>query len=144
MQHNKNYVITKSGRSCEWERDIRLQIIHVDMNKYVLQAMQEALARLVPDAQLHSFLSIDLALAFAKAHGCDVLLTEIELWRETLGGIRLAKAVQELYPQADVLFVTVFDAREVEREISALRVSGFLPKPWSPEELEAAFQNLIR
>ena len=28
------------------------------------------------------------------------------------------------------------------RELSGLRVSGFLPKPWMSEELAVAFQNL--
>ena len=76
-----------------WGRGMK--IIHVDTNKHALQIMQEDLSRIVPEAELYSFDGPDPALAFAGAEGCDVLLTEIELWSEPFGGIRLAKAVRK-------------------------------------------------
>ena len=68
-----------------------MKIIHVDMNKQALQVMQGQLLQIVPEAELHCFNHPDRALAFAKDHGCDLLLTEIELWTEQLAGFRLAK-----------------------------------------------------
>lgn len=67
-----------------------MKIIHVDTNKYALQAMREEQPRIVPEAELHSFNDPDQALEFAGAEGCDVLLTEIELWTERLGGILIS------------------------------------------------------
>ena len=84
----------------------------------------------------------DQALAFAEAEGCDVVLTEIELWTERLGGIRLAKAVKEINPRVSIIFVTVCGEWEVAHEISDLQISGFLPKLWRSESLAAVFQNL--
>ena len=119
-----------------------MKIIHVDTNKYALDAMREDLPQIVPEAELHSFNDPNQALVYAEAEGCDVLLTEIELWPERLGGIRLAKAIREINPCVSIIFVTVCSENEVARELSGLPVSGFLPKLWKSEELAATFQNL--
>ena len=120
-----------------------MKIIHVDTNKYALNEMQKDISQIVPNAQLHCFEHPELALAFAKAEGCDVLMTEVELWTEKLGGIRLAKAIQELDPQVNIIFVTVCDEYEVTAELSGLRVRGFITKPWKTGELAAAFRFII-
>ena len=119
-----------------------MKIIHVDDHIYALEEMKLDLPRIVPEAELHSFNHPDQALAFAEAEGCDVLLTEIELWSERLGGIRLAKAIREINPCVSIIFVTVCSENEVARELSGLPVSGFLPKLWKSEELAATFQDL--
>ena len=119
-----------------------MKVIHVDTNIYALDAMREDLSQIVPEAELHSFERPNDAMRFAEAHGCDVLLTEIELWTEPLGGIRLAEVMRKRSPRVNIIFVTVCDENEVAHELSGLFVSGFLPKPWSMEKLTATFQNL--
>jgi two-component SAPR family response regulator len=119
-----------------------VKIIHVDDHIYALEEMKLDLPQIVPEAELHSFNHPDQALAFAEAEGCDVLLTEIELWTERLGGIRLAKAIREINPCVSIIFVTVCSENEVARELSGLPVSGFLPKLWKSEELAETFRNL--
>ena len=118
-----------------------LKIVHVDMNKYALNEMQKNILRIVPEAELHSFQSPKPALAYIKAHGCDVLLTEVEFLQDQFGGIELAKTIQELNPQVKIIFVTVWCEYEVEQELSELRVSSFLSKPWEPEKLAAALRE---
>ncbi len=120
-----------------------MKIVHVDDNKFALNEMQRDISQIVPNAELHSFQSPEPALAFAEAHGCDVLMTEVEFWSDQFGGIRLAKAIQELAPKVKIIFVTVWCEYEVEQELSELRVSGLIPKPWKAEQLAAAFQNLL-
>lgn len=120
-----------------------MKIIHVDDNKYALSEMQKDISRIVPNAELHSFQAPNPALAFAEAHGCDVLMTEVEFWFDQLDGIKLAKAIRELAPKVKIIFVTVCYEYEVEQELSELRVSGLIPKPWKAEQLAAAFQNLL-
>lgn len=119
-----------------------MKIIHVDMNKFALQAMREELPRIAPGAELCSFDHPGPALAFAEARGCDVLLTEIEFWKDPHGGVRLARAMKEINPRFNIIFVTVYSESEIARELSGLPVSGFFPKPWATEKLAAAFQNL--
>ena len=118
-----------------------MKFIHVDTNRQALQIMREELSRIVPEADLHSFDGPDPALAFAGAEGCDVLLTEIELWSEPFGGIRLAEAISKLNPCVNIIFVTVCSENEVACEMNDLRVSGFVTKPWTPEKLATAFQT---
>ena len=72
-----------------------MKIIHVDANKYALDEMQKDISQIAPTAELHCFRTPEPALEFAHAHGCDVLLTEVELWTDQLGGIELAKAMKE-------------------------------------------------
>ena len=105
--------------------------------------MQEQIAKIVPQAELHCFHSPEPALAFAEIHGCDVLLTEAEFLAGRLDGLRLAKAIREINPQVNIIFVTVCNECEVSRELSELCVSGLLPKPWEPEKLTAVFRNLL-
>lgn len=120
-----------------------MKIVHVDDNKFALNEMQKDISQIVPEAELHSFQAPNPALAFAEAQGCDVLMTELELWTEKHGGIRLAKAIEKLNPQVNIIFVTVCNECEVSRELSELCISGFIPKPWEPEKLTAVFRNLL-
>ena len=120
-----------------------MKIIHVDTNKFALNEMQKDLPQIVPNAELHSFEGAKPALAFAQAHGCDVLMTELELWTERHGGIRLAKAIEKLNPQVKIIFVTVCDEYEISCVLSELCVSGLIRKPWKVEKLAAAFRNLL-
>ena len=120
-----------------------MKIIHVDANKYALDEMQKDISQIAPTAELHCFRTPESALAFAKAQGCDVLLTEAEFLAGRLDGFRLAKAMKEINPQVNIIFVTVCNECEVSRELSELCISGFIPKPWEPEKLTAVFRNLL-
>ncbi|MBQ9387833.1 MAG: response regulator [Lachnospiraceae bacterium] len=117
-----------------------MKIIYVDSNKYALNQMQKDISQIVPNAQLHCFEHPELAVAFANTEGCDVLMTEVELWTEKFGGVKLAKEIQELDPQVNVIFVTVCDEYEVTAKLFGLRFSGFISKPWKSDELAAAFR----
>ena len=118
-----------------------MKIIHVDTNKYALNEMRKDLSRIVPNAELHSFQSPEPALAFAEAHGCDVLMTEVEFLRDQFGGIKLAKTIQELAPKVKIIFVTVWCEYEVEQELSELQISGLISKPWKVEKLANVFKT---
>ena len=115
-----------------------MTIIHVDTNKYARIEMQEEIPTIEPKAVLYSFERPEDALGFAQKQGCGVLLTEIEFWSDTLGGIRLAKAIKEINPDVKIIFVTVCDKNEVARELNEIKYSGFLPKLWTKEELAVA------
>lgn len=117
-----------------------MKIIHVDANKYALDEMQKDISQIAPTAELHCFRTPEPALAYVKAEGCDVLMTEVELWTEKFGGVKLAKDIQALDPQVKIIFVTVCDEYEVMAELSGLRVRGFITKPWKTDELAAALR----
>ena len=102
-----------------------MKVIHVDSNKFALDAMRDEFSRIVPEAELHCF-----------------ELTEIELWADRLGGIRMAKAMREINPGVRIIFVTICSEHEVAGELSGLPASGFLTKPWDSSQLAEAFSNL--
>ena len=118
-----------------------MKIIHVDTNKYARIEMQEEIRAIEPKAKLYSCYRPEEALEFAQKQGCDVLLTEIEFWSDTFGGIRLAKAIKEINPDVKIIFVTVCDKNEVARELKEIKYDGFLSKLWAKEELAAALKN---
>ena len=119
-----------------------MKIIYVDTNKYAQIAMREQISQIMPEAELHCFNQSETALEYAKLNGCDVLMTEIELGRERLGGIRLANAIKEVNQRLSAIFVTVCSEYEVSGELSRLHVGGFFPKPWDTQALAEALQNL--
>ena len=118
-----------------------MKIVHVDDNKFALNEMRKNISQIVPNAELHSFQSPEPALAFAEAHGCDVLMTEVEFWSDQFGGIKLAKAIQKLNPQVNIIFVTVWNEYELSRELSGLQISGLISKPWKVEKLANVFKT---
>ena len=118
-----------------------MTIIHVDTNKYARIEMQEEIRAIEPKAEFYSCYRPEDALEFAQKQGCDVLLTEIEFWSDTFGGIRLAKAMKEINPDVKIIFVTVCDKNEVVRELEEIKYDGFLSKLWTKEELVAALKN---
>ena len=118
-----------------------MTIIHVDTNKYARLERQEEIPTIEPKAELYSFERPEDALEFAQKQGCDVLLTEIEFWSDTFGGINLAKAMKKINPGVKIIFVTVCDKNEVARELKEIKYDGFLPKLWAKEELAAALKN---
>ena len=118
-----------------------MTIIHVDTNKYARIEMQEEIRAIEPKAELYSCDHPEDALGFAQKQGCDLLLTEIEFWSDTFGGIRLAKEMKEINPDVKIIFVTVCDKNEVACELKEIKYDGFLPKLWAKEELAAALKN---
>lgn len=118
-----------------------MKIIYVDTNKYARSEMQEQILEIEPKAELHCFERSESALEFAEKQGCDVLLTEIEFWSDSYGGIRLAKTMKEISPSVRIVFVTVCDKNEVARELKEIVCSGYLSKPWRQEELVAALKD---
>ena len=118
-----------------------MTIIHMDTNKYARIEMQEEIRAIEPKAEFYSCYRPEDALEFAQKQGCDVLLTEIEFWSDTLGGIRLAKEMKAINSDIKIIFVTVCTKDEVARELIEIKYDGFLPKLWAKEELVAALKN---
>lgn len=119
-----------------------MKIIYVDTNKYARSEMQDQIPEIAPNAELHCFDRPETALEFAKKQGCDVLLTEIEFWSDSYGGIRLSKAMREINPDVKIFFLTVCNKNEVARELKEIKYDGYLSKPWAEQELAAALKEM--
>jgi DNA-binding NarL/FixJ family response regulator len=118
-------------------------VVCVAFNSGQLRSLKKLLTRFVPDAELCMAMDRREAQSFVEAEGCDVLLTEIDLYGNgNTDGIRLALAVRERCSHANILFTTVSPAEEYADLILPLRISGLLQNPIQPEELAEEFRNL--
>lgn len=117
-----------------------MKIVCVDDHPVMLKGLAQRIHTILPTATTHEFGNADKALDFVKNNGCDVLISEIEL-RGT-DGLTLAKKVQKINPQTNIIFLTVCDAKEHAREVFEIRPSGYLVKPAKQEQLEYELKHL--
>ena len=117
-----------------------MTIVCVDDYSIALNGLMRSIRSILPDARIVTFMSVDDALDFVKDNGCDVLITEIEMGG--IGGLLLARSVQQVNPKVNIIFLTVCDAKEHAREVFNIRPSGYLVKPATKEQLEYELNNL--
>ena len=117
-----------------------MTVLCVDDHPVLLRGLEENVRLAVPGADIHGFTNSRDALSYAEGHGCDVLLTEIELYNH--GGIRLAEQMKERFPRVNIIFVTVCSEKEHAKEVLRLRLSGYLTKPATREQIAEELRNL--
>ena len=117
-----------------------MTIVCVDDYSIALNGLTRSIRSILPDARIVTFMSVDDALDFVKDNGCDVLITEIEM--VGIGGLLLARSVQQVNPKVNIIFLTVCDAKEHAREVFNIRPSGYLVKPATKEQLAYELNNL--
>lgn len=117
-----------------------MTIVCVDDYSIALNGLTRSIGSILPDARIVTFMSVDDALDFVKDNGCDVLITEIEM--SGIGGLLLARSVQQVNPKVNIIFLTVCDAKEHAREVFNIRPSGYLVKPATKEQLAYELNNL--
>lgn len=117
-----------------------MTIVCVDDHPIMLKGLENNIRKLFPDAVLGAFKDADGALKFARANGCDILISEIELCG--IDGLTLAKNVKMLNSKVNIIFHTVCDEREHAREVLRIKPSGYLVKPANKEQLEAELKSL--
>jgi DNA-binding NarL/FixJ family response regulator len=107
------------------------------------KTIRESLARYVqtaPDFQCVCVCeSAEEALRDLPAHGCDVVLMDIQLPK--MSGIECTAKLKQLLPSAQIIMVTVYE--DTERISAALRAGacGYLLKRCTPEDLVAAVRE---
>ena len=117
-----------------------MTIVCVDDHSVMLNGAKKSVEQILPDASIVAFTDADEALAFVKENGCDILITEIELFG--MDGLTLAKRVKKLNSNVNIIFLTVCDEKEHAKEVLKIKPSGYLLKPAKKEQLEAELNNL--
>lgn len=72
----------------------------------------------------------------------DIVITDMRM--PVLGGMALLEHVKRFYPSVDVMVVTGFDADYSFTEVIGKGASDFLAKPFSPDELSAKINRIVR
>lgn len=83
------------------------------------------------------------ALEILSKNWVDVILSDINM--PEMNGIEMLKALKsdELYKQIPVVFITTEGSKERMEEAIQAGASGFLKKPFLPEELRALLYQII-
>ena len=119
-----------------------MKIICVENGKLFQRRLRKQVQSIMPDAEIYTFGDPEQALNQAKAVGCDILVTEIDVgWTDT-GGILLARYLKDVNPKAKIIFTTVFMDFELEPLLRYVEFDGCILKPYLFEELEAEFRKL--
>ena len=117
-----------------------MTIICVDNHSIMLKRLLKIIQELVPNAFVGACSGADEAMEFAKEHGCDVLISEIEF--AGINGLMLAKRMKKLNSKVNIIFLTVCDEREYAKEVMNIKPSGYLVKPAKIEQLAYELNNL--
>lgn len=115
-----------------------MNIIAVDDERYQLEALEQAVNKVEPDAKLVTFRKSREALEYAKDNNIDVALLDIEM--PILTGVELAKELKKINPRVNIIFCTGYD--EYALEAMQIKASGYLLKPIKASELENELNNL--
>ena len=117
-----------------------MTIICVDDHPIMLRGLAKSIQEMFLNAIVGACSDADAAMEFAKEHGCDVLISEIEL--AGIDGLTLAKSMKKLNSKVNILFLTVCDEKEHAKEVMKIKPSGYLVKPAKKEHLESELKNL--
>ena len=117
-----------------------MTIICVDDHPIMLKGLAKSIQEMFSNAIVGTSSGADEAMEFAKEHGCDVLISEIEL--AGIDGLTLAKRMKKLNSKVNIIFLTVCDEKEHAKEVMKIKPSGYLVKPAKKEQLESELENL--
>lgn len=115
-----------------------MNVLAVDDEYLSLEALQSAIRKAVPDAELHGFYTADDALKFARTAPPDVAFLDVRLRDDT--GISLAERLADLHPNINIVFTTGYS--EYMKEAFALHASGYILKPVTAEKVRNELANL--
>ena len=121
---------------------IIMTVICADPSFTALLALRKEIKKTLPDSNVYICRSSDSAIRLAERHGCDVLITEIDFGRDKGEGIRLVKEIGKRLANVNIIFATTAQYNEYAALIIPIKYSGYLIKPYIPEDLRKELQDL--
>lgn len=115
-----------------------MRIIVADDEMFALENMVSIVREVKPDAEVYEFSNPEKVLEFAKQQDCDVAFLDIEMG--SVSGIDVAKQLKIWNPKINIVFVTGYN--DYLQTAMKLRVSGYVSKPASREEVLDELENL--
>ena len=115
-----------------------MKILAVDDKEMPLKVLERAIREAAPDAEVFSCASSAKALALSESVSFDVAFLDIDL--PGMSGIALARELKGRNPKVNIVFATGFD--EYMSDAFALRSSGYLMKPITPDAVAIELENL--
>lgn len=119
-----------------------MTVICSEANRFVLLCLRKHVREILPEADVFACCSSEQTKKTAEEKGCDVLITEIDFGLRKGEGIFLAKEIKKLNPQVNIIFATAGSERGFAVDMLKMKISGFLVKPFTKEELREELRNL--
>lgn len=115
-----------------------MDIIALDDEELALNRLTKSISKVLPEAAVHTFMSAEDALEFAKNTSCEIAFLDIQ--GMDIDGIALAKRLKAINTKMNIIFCTGYSAYAMDA--FELNASGYLLKPISEEKVRKAVENL--
>lgn len=115
-----------------------MRIIVCDDYLLIVSALIRDIKRIEPQAECEGFFDAAEALEYIRTNQIDIALLDIDM--PEINGLTLGKEILDLYPRANIIFVTGHP--EYALEAHELYASSFLVKPVTFDALKNAFEHL--
>ena len=119
-----------------------MTVICSESNPFMLCYLRKQVRRVLPEADIFICRTSKQVKQTAREKGCDILITEIDLGVLKGEGIILAQEIKKLNPRVNIIFAIAGLESEFATQMLKLKISGFLVKPFSKEELKEELVNL--
>ena len=116
-----------------------LKVLCVDDEKLMLQYLVSLCEKTADVDEIHGFDRARKALSWVKDHPCDLALLDISL--PDMSGITLARRIQELRPETDIVFVTGYPQYAVDAW--TVHPKGYLLKPVTKKDLQEELAYIL-
>jgi DNA-binding NtrC family response regulator len=117
-----------------------LNVLVVDDEEILCQSVGKILKR--KGHKVTAATSVSNALKLLDAgNSCDLIIADLMM--PQAGGLELLSAVQASWPDLPVLIITGFSSIASAVESTKLGAAGYLPKPFTPDELEKAVEAVL-
>lgn len=118
-------------------------ILIVDDAKDILFLLMHSVKRLGPDYEVITASDGASAMEQLQKQKFDLVITDYMM--PGLTGIDLVQAVRSVMPETPIVLMTAHDTRSVRDTVEALKLGGFIGKPFTvPEVLEVVNRALLQ
>jgi DNA-binding NtrC family response regulator len=118
----------------------RLNVLVVDDEVILCQSVEKILKRRGHNVDMTTSVA-DALNSLDKGNKYDMIIADLMM--PQAGGVELLSAVQASWPEIPVLIITGFSSIASAVETTKLGAAGYLPKPFTPDELENAVEGIL-
>lgn len=115
-----------------------MNLLLVDDEILALEALEKEVLKVLPNGTINAFSKSTQAVEFAKTNKIDIAFLDIDM--RVMNGLEMAKALQEINPKINIIFVTGF--AEYALDAFNLYASAYLTKPVTADAITTAISQL--
>lgn len=110
----------------------------VDDERYMLEALEQAIRESLPEAELKCFRNSRMLLEEFGKRPCDIVFLDIEM--PVMTGVELAAKLIEIKADINIFFLTAYD--QYKADAMDLKVCDYLMKPVTAQKIIGALKYI--